>query len=118
MVYIHAYPIIIDNNIAMINRCGGHIEEAASIPEEQEREAVRGAVCRVNIASDGWLVLTAIIRKMLHKNHANFYPRKYMGPAQDELVQEYMRKNHEVFGSVQSVSFIDIAVAESSNRTR
>ena len=90
MVYIHAYPIIIDNNIAMINRCGGHIEEAASIPEEQVREAVRGAVCTVNIASGGWLVLTAVIRKMLYENPGNFDPRKYLGPARDELVQEYM----------------------------
>jgi fructose-bisphosphate aldolase class II len=85
----------------MINRYGGHIEEAAGIPEDQVREAVRGAVCKVNIASDGWLVLTAIIRKMLQENPPNFDPRKYLGPARDELVKEYMRKNREVFGSAQ-----------------
>ena len=85
--------------VDMINRYGGHIEEAAGIPETQIREAVKGAVCKVNIASDGWLVLTAVIRKMLQENPAQFDPRKYMGPARDELVQEYMRKNRDVFGS-------------------
>ncbi len=63
------------------------------------RKAVKGAVCKVNIASDGWLVLTAVLRKMLFENPENFDPRKYLGPARDELVQEYMRKNREVFGS-------------------
>jgi fructose-bisphosphate aldolase class II len=89
--------------VDMINRYGGHIEEAAGIPETQVREAVKGAVCKVNIASDGWLVLTAVIRRMLHENPANFDPRKYMGPARDELVEEYMRKNRDVFGSAQRV---------------
>jgi fructose-bisphosphate aldolase class II len=99
MVCIHAYPIITDNNIDTINRYGGRIEEAAGILEEQVQEAVRGAVCKVNIASDGWLVLTAVIRKMLYENPGDFDPRKYLGPARDELVQEYMRKNQEVLGS-------------------
>ena len=83
----------------MINLYGGHIEDAVGIPDMQVREAVRGTVCKVNIVSDGWLVFTAVIRKMLHENPANFDPRKYLGPARDELVKEYARKNRDVFGS-------------------
>ena len=100
-IVLHGTSGLPRHYIDMINQYGGHIEEAAGIPEEQVRKAVQGAVCKVNIASDGWLVLTALVRKMLHENPANFDPRKYLGPARDELVLEYMRKNREVFGSAQ-----------------
>ena len=100
-IVLHGTSGLPQRYIDMINQYGGHIEEAAGIPEEQVRKAVQGAVCKVNIASDGWLVLTALIRKKLHENPANFDPRKYLGPARDELVQEYMRKNREVFGTAQ-----------------
>ena len=100
-IVLHGTSGLPQRYIDMINQYGGHIKEAAGIPEEQVRKAVQGAVCKVNIASDGWLVLTALVRKMLHDNPANFDPRKYLGPARDALVQEYMRKNREVFGSAQ-----------------
>jgi fructose-bisphosphate aldolase class II len=101
-IVLHGTSGLPRHYIDLINRYGGQIEESAGIPEEQVREAVQGAVCKVNIASDGWLVLTAIVRKMLHENPENFDPRKYMGPAREELVQEYMRKNAGVFGSAHS----------------
>jgi fructose-bisphosphate aldolase class II len=100
-IVLHGTSGLPQRYIDMINQYGGYIDEAAGIPEEQVRKAVQGAVCKVNIASDGWLVITALVRKMLHDNPANFDPRKYLGPARDELVLEYMRKNHEVFGSAQ-----------------
>ena len=46
-----------------------------------------------------YLVFTATIRKMLSENPGNFDPRKYLGPARDALIEEYVRKNREVFGS-------------------
>jgi fructose-bisphosphate aldolase class II len=85
--------------VELINEYGGRIETYAGIPEEQVRQAVRGAVCKVNIASDAYLVFTATIRKMLSENPGNFDPRKYLGPARDALIEEYIRKNREVFGS-------------------
>jgi len=100
-IVLHGASALPERYIKMINDHGGLIENPAGIPEEQVREAVKRAVCKVNIASDGWLVLTALIRKMLQENPANFDPRKYLGPARDELVQEYIRKNREVFGSAQ-----------------
>lgn len=85
--------------VELINEYGGRIETYAGIPEEQVRQAVRGAVCKVNIASDAYLVFTATIRKMLSENPGNFDPRKYLGPARDALIEEYIRKNREVLGS-------------------
>jgi fructose-bisphosphate aldolase class II len=56
-------------------------------------------VCKVNIDSDGRLVVTAMIRKVLKENPAEFDPRKYLGPAREELKQMIIRKNRDVLGS-------------------
>ena len=53
----------------------------------------------MNIDSDGRLVLTAIIRKVFHDKPGEFDPRKYLGPARDELEKMIIRKNREVLGS-------------------
>ena len=49
----------------MINKYGGKMDGAVGIPEEQLRKAASSAVCKINIDSDGRLVMTAMIRKAL-----------------------------------------------------
>jgi fructose-bisphosphate aldolase class II len=44
-------------------------------------------------------VFTALVRKMLSEKPENFDPRKYLGPAREALIEEYVRKNREVFRS-------------------
>ena len=56
-------------------------------------------MCKINIDSDGRLVVTAMIRKVFAENPGEFDPRKYLGPARDELAKLIMRKNREVLGS-------------------
>ena len=43
--------------------------------------------------------MTAIVRKVLAENPGEFDPRKYLGPARDELKKMYMHKNIDVLGS-------------------
>jgi fructose-bisphosphate aldolase class II len=43
--------------------------------------------------------MTAMIRKVLFEHPEEFDPRKYLGPARDELKKLYMHKNSEVLGS-------------------
>jgi fructose-bisphosphate aldolase class II len=43
--------------------------------------------------------MTAMIRKVLAEKADEFDPRKYLGPARDELKKLYMHKNIEVLGS-------------------
>jgi fructose-bisphosphate aldolase class II len=83
----------------MINEYGGKIEGAAGVPEEQLREAAKSAVCKVNIDTDGRMVVTAIIRKVLMENPKEFDPRKYLGPARKELIEMIKHKNANVLGS-------------------
>lgn len=75
------------------------MEAAIGIPEDQLREASKSAVCKINIDSDGRLVMTAKIREVLANKPEEFDPRKYLGPARDALKEMYMRKNKEVLGS-------------------
>ena len=57
------------------------------------------AVCKINVDSDGRLAMTAAIRRILSEHPEEFDPRKYLGPARDELKAMYMDKNKNVFGS-------------------
>jgi fructose-bisphosphate aldolase class II len=83
----------------MINAFGGKMDDAVGIPEEQLRKAANSAVCKINIDSDGRLAMTAAIRKVFAENPAEFDPRKYLGPARDELIKMVKYKNERVLGS-------------------
>ena len=56
-------------------------------------------MCKINIDSDGRLVVTAIIRKIFNENPAEFDPRKYLGPAREALMKMIIEKNKNVLGS-------------------
>ena len=75
------------------------MKDAVGIPAEQLRKATKSAVCKINIDSDGRLAMTGIIRKVLNDLPSEFDPRKYLGPAREELKNMIMHKNAEVLGS-------------------
>ena len=83
----------------MINQYGGNLESAVGIPAEQLRRAAKSAVCKINIDSDGRLAMTAMIRKMFAEKPEEFDPRKYLGPAREELISLIKDKNVNVLGS-------------------
>jgi fructose-bisphosphate aldolase class II len=98
-IVLHGASSVLTEYIDIINKFGGKMKDAVGIPEDQVRQATRSAVCKVNIDSDGRLVITAIVRKVLSENPGEFDPRKYLGPARDELAKMIARKNKEVLGS-------------------
>ncbi|MGC9070330.1 MAG: class II fructose-bisphosphate aldolase [Elusimicrobiales bacterium] len=102
-IVLHGASSVLQEYIEIINRYGGKMENAVGIPEEQLRRAAKSAVCKINIDSDGRLVMTAIIRKMLAENPSEFDPRKYLGPAREELIKMYIKKNENVLGSANRV---------------
>ena len=87
----------------MINMYGGKLDGAVGIPEDQLRRAARSAVCKINIDSDGRLVMTAMIRKAFAEDPKGFDPRNYLGPAREELTKLIERKNKDVLGSAGKV---------------
>ncbi len=98
-IVLHGASSVPVDYVKTINQHGGNIKDSVGIPEEQLRRAAGSAVCKINIDSDGRLAMTAAIRKTLADNPAEFDPRKYLGPARDELTEMYKRKNIDVLGS-------------------
>jgi fructose-bisphosphate aldolase, class II len=98
-IVLHGSSSVAVEYVKMIEKYGGKLTDAVGIPEEQLRRAAKSAVCKINIDSDGRLAMTALIRKTFGEKPAEFDPRKYLGPARDELKKLYMHKNVNVLGS-------------------
>ncbi|MFC1570257.1 class II fructose-bisphosphate aldolase [Candidatus Omnitrophota bacterium] len=98
-IVLHGASSVIPKYVDMINKYGGSIENACGVPEEQLRQAAQSAVCKINIDSDGRLAMTAKVREVLGTKPSEFDPRKYLGPARDELIEMYKHKNENVLGS-------------------
>ncbi|HEY6010292.1 MAG TPA: class II fructose-bisphosphate aldolase [Nitrospirota bacterium] len=98
-IVLHGASSVIPEYVQIINANGGKLKDAIGIPEDQLRKAAKSAVCKVNIDSDGRLAMTAMVRKTLAEKAAEFDPRKYLGPARDELIKMIIHKNKEVLGS-------------------
>jgi fructose-bisphosphate aldolase class II len=98
-IVLHGASSVVQDYVALINQYGGKMEGAVGIPEEQLRKAASSAVCKINIDSDGRLVVTAKVREYLANNPGEFDPRKYLGAARKELVKLLKEKNQTVLGS-------------------
>ncbi|MDD4490257.1 MAG: class II fructose-1,6-bisphosphate aldolase, partial [Paludibacter sp.] len=91
-IVLHGASSVPQEYVATINNNGGALKDSIGIPEEQLRRAAASAVCKINIDSDGRLAMTAAVREVFAKNPGEFDPRKYLGPARDELKKLYMHK--------------------------
>jgi len=98
-IVLHGSSSVVPEYVDMINKYGGKLENAVGVPEDQLRKAAESAVCKINIDSDGRLAMTAKIREVLATKPQEFDPRKYLGPARDELIKMYKHKNENVLGS-------------------
>ena len=98
-IVLHGSSSVPQEYVKMINKYGGALKDSIGIPESELRKAATSAVCKINIDSDGRLAMTAKIREVLGTQPAEFDPRKYLGPAREELKKMYMHKNNNVLGS-------------------
>ena len=98
-IVLHGSSSVVPKYVDIINQNGGKLVAAVGIPAEQLRKAAKSAVCKINIDSDGRLVMTALVRKVLAEKPAEFDPRKYLGPAREELTKMIIDKNQNVLGS-------------------
>lgn len=98
-IVLHGASSVPADLVETINTYGGNMKNAVGIPEEQLRKAAHSAVCKINIDSDGRIAMTAAIRKVLAESPAEFDPRKYLGPARDQLKALYIHKIKNVLGS-------------------
>lgn len=98
-IVLHGSSSVPPQYVETINKYGGKLKDSIGIPEEWLRKAATSAVCKVNIDSDGRLAMTAAVREVFAKHPEEFDPRKYLGPAREELKKLYMHKTKNVLGS-------------------
>ena len=98
-IVLHGSSSVPQEYVKIISENGGKLPDAIGIPEEELRKAARMNVSKINIDSDSRLAMTAAIRKAFNDNPAEFDPRKYLGPARDEMGKLYKHKIINVLGS-------------------
>ena len=106
-IVLHGSSSVPQEYVDMINQYGGKMPDAVGIPEEQLRKASNSAVCKINIDSDSRLAFTAAVRKTLAEKPGEFDPRKYCGPARDEMEKMYRHKIIDVLGSDNKLAQLD-----------
>ncbi|HWQ90977.1 MAG TPA: class II fructose-bisphosphate aldolase [Clostridia bacterium] len=98
-IVLHGASSVPMDLVKTVNSFGGKMKDAVGIPEEQLRRAARSAVCKINIDSDGRIAMTAAVRRVFAESPSEFDPRKYLGPARDQLKALYKHKVVNVLGS-------------------
>jgi fructose-bisphosphate aldolase class II len=98
-IVLHGASSVPMDLVKVVNTFGGKMKDAVGIPEEQLRRAAKSAVCKINIDSDGRIAMTAAVRRVFAESPSEFDPRKYLGPARDQLKALYKHKIVNVLGS-------------------
>jgi fructose-bisphosphate aldolase class II len=95
---MHGSSSVPQEYVKIINEFGGDLAGARGVEEATISEAVKFGVSKVNIDTDLRLVMTAMIRKIFIESPKEFDPRKYLGPARDEI-QKMVEHKINVLGS-------------------
>jgi fructose-bisphosphate aldolase class II len=95
-IVLHGASSVPQEYVEMISKYGGKLESTAGVREDQIIAAVKSAVCKVNVDTDSRLAMTATIRKVFWEKPEEFDPRKYLGPAREEMIKLYSYKNEKV----------------------
>ncbi|MBL7106303.1 MAG: class II fructose-1,6-bisphosphate aldolase [Phycisphaerae bacterium] len=95
------YPLVMHGSSSvlkefkdLINKYGGDMPNAMGVPESAISEAVKKAVCKVNIDTDLRMALTAKIRQVFCEKPGEFDPRKYLAPGRDAIKDMVKHKLH------------------------
>ena len=97
-IVLHGSSSVPQEYVKMINENGGKMPDAVGIPEEQLRQAARGAVCKINIDSDLRLAMTGTIRQFFNEHPDKFDPREYLKPARANIKELVKHKIIDVLG--------------------
>ncbi|WP_297197906.1 class II fructose-1,6-bisphosphate aldolase [uncultured Flavonifractor sp.] len=97
-IVLHGSSSVPQEYVKMINENGGKMPDAVGIPEEQLRQAARGAVCKINIDSDLRLAMTGTIRQFFTQHPDKFDPREYLKPARANIKELVKHKLINVLG--------------------
>ncbi|WP_130836335.1 class II fructose-1,6-bisphosphate aldolase [Lachnoclostridium sp. Marseille-P6806] len=98
-IVLHGSSSVPQEYVRIINENGGALKDAIGIPEDQLREAAKGAVCKINIDSDLRLGLTAGVRQHFAEHPDHFDPRQYLTDGRKNVKDIVAHKITAVLGS-------------------
>ena len=98
-IVLHGSSSVPQEYVKIINSNGGALKDAIGIPEDQLREAAKGAVCKINIDSDLRLGMTAGIRQHFMQHPDHFDPRQYITDGRQYVKDIVTHKIKYVLGS-------------------
>ena len=102
-IVLHGSSSVLPEYVKIINANGGAMKDAVGIPEDQLREAAKGAVCKINIDSDLRLGMTAGIRKHFVDHPDHFDPRQYIADGRTNVHDIVAHKIKDVLGSADRI---------------
>ena len=108
MDVVPGFPLVLHGASAVpvkyvdaVNAYGGNMPGAVGIPDEQLRQAAALGVCKINVASDTRIAITAAVRKYFHDHPDHFDPRQYLKPARESVKEMVRDKLYHVLGSAE-----------------
>lgn len=97
-IVLHGSSSVPQEYVKMVNENGGNMPGAIGVPEDQLRQAARGAVCKINIDSDLRLAMTGTVRQFFAQHPDKFDPREYLKPARANIKDLVAHKLVNVLG--------------------
>ncbi|MEE0025930.1 class II fructose-1,6-bisphosphate aldolase [Methanobrevibacter sp.] len=98
-IVLHGASSVIPELVDMCNNNGADIMGAKGVPDDILKQAGKNGVSKINVDTDLRLAMTAQIRKVFNEEPSVFDPRKYLGPARDEIKSVVLHKINDVFCS-------------------
>ena len=98
-IVLHGSSSVPQEYVKIINANGGALKDAIGIPEDQLREAAKGAVGKINIDSDLRLGMTAGVRQHFVEHPDHFDPRQYLTVGRQNVKDIVAHKIINVLGS-------------------
>lgn len=98
---LHGASSVPQKYIDTINRFGGEMPGAVGIPDDQLRRAAGLGVCKINVASDTRIAITAAVRQYFREHPEHFDPRQYLSPARGAVQEMVAQKLRRVLGSAE-----------------
>ena len=89
---LHGCSALPEKYVKMFRQYNGKMETTVGVPDENIMKASKMAVCKINIASDGWIPSTAITRKVLAEHPEVIDSRLYREIIRKELKPIYQHK--------------------------
>jgi fructose-bisphosphate aldolase class II len=102
-IVLHGSSSVPQEYVRIINANGGALKDAIGVPEDQLREAAKGAVCKINIDSDLQEGMTAGIRKHFVDHPDHFDPRQYIADGRTNVHDIVAHKIKDVLGSADRI---------------